>query len=192
MSEEIVNIGELIGVVEQYVPGSGTYEVNGKIYSQWFGNKRVNKQTLEVSVDPIKKKVLPVPAIGDVVIAEVIIGRKQTVTCSIFKLKDQFLFDTYNGILHVSNMSRDYIQSADTGFKPTDIIRARVIDKNFTEYELSTRDPEYGVIYAECSSCGTKLRRDGNQLVCDLCGYPNPRKIAKDYGHVAERISNIH
>nr|MDO8114724.1 exosome complex RNA-binding protein Csl4 [Candidatus Sigynarchaeota archaeon] len=189
---DLVAIGDLLGVVEEFIPGSGTYESNGKIYSSYVGYKRINRQRLEVSVDPIKKKEIITPQVGDTVICEVVITRKQSAMCHIFKIKSHFLFDTYTGMIHVSNMSQSYMNNVDDGFKPTDIVRAKVISKNFTEYELTTKYPELGVIYAECANCGTVLQREGNQLNCPLCGYPNPRKIAKDYGHVIERIDNLH
>nr|MDO8119366.1 exosome complex RNA-binding protein Csl4 [Candidatus Sigynarchaeota archaeon] len=191
-SEEIVSIGDFLGVIEEFIPGSGTHEIDGKIYASFVGIKKIDRQKLEIKVEPLKKKDLPVPKPGDLVICEVALTRKQSALCHIFKLKNMFLFDTYTGVLHVSNMSQNYLNNVDDGFKPTDIVRAKVISKNFTEFELSTRGPELGVLYAECCNCGTALKRQGNGLICDLCGYPNPRKIANDYGRVRERIENLH
>ncbi|NMC08540.1 MAG: exosome complex RNA-binding protein Csl4 [Candidatus Lokiarchaeota archaeon] len=190
-NKDIVAIGDFLGVVEEFIPGSGTYEVNGRIFATFTGYKRIDRQRLEVSVQPIKKKETIVPQVGDSVIAEVVFARKQSALLRIFKIKNSFLFDTFDGILHVSNMSQNYLANVDDGFKPTDIVRAKVMSKNEFEYELSTKFPEYGVIYAECSNCGTVLVREGNELKCNLCGYPNPRKFAKDYGHVRERIENL-
>lgn len=189
---KFVVIGDYLGVVEEFIPGPGTFESDGRIYSSRIGIKHVNKRSLEVSVEPTRTRDLPEPRPGDIVICEVIIVRKQSCVCSIFKLKNQFLFDTHSGVLHVSNMASGYMRSVEDGFKPTDIVRARVIEKNFTEYELTTKYPELGVIYAECSNCGTVLRKEGDTIVCDLCGYHNPRKFAKDFGHVRERIENLH
>ena len=189
--KDSVAIGDLLGVVEEFIPGTGTYEVNGKIYATFNGIKRVDRQRLEVSVQPLRKKEVIVPQVGDSVIAEVIFARRQSALLRIFKIKNSFLFDTYDGILHVSNMSQGYMANVEDGFKPTDIVRAKVMSKNAFEYELTTKFPEQGVIYAECSNCGTVLVREGNELKCSLCGYPNPRKFAKDYGHVRERIENL-
>ena len=191
-TNNFVVIGDYLGVIEEFIPGPGTYENDGKIYSARIGVKHVNKRTLEVSVDPVRKRDIPVPQPGDVVICEIVIARRQMAICSIFKHKNMFLFDTYSGALHVSNMAPGYMRSVEDGFKPTDIVRARVMRKDFTKYELTTKYPELGVIYAECSNCGTTLRRDGDRIVCDLCGYHNPRKFAKDYGRVRERIDNLH
>ncbi len=190
-SKDFVAIGDLLGVVEEFIPGPGTYEANGRIYATFNGIKRIDRQRLEVSVQPVKKKEIIVPQVGDSVIAEVVFARKQSALLRIFKIKNHFLFDTYDGILHVSNMSASYLANVDDGFKPTDIVRAKVMSKNEFEYELTTKYPELGVIYAECSNCGTVLVREGNDLKCNLCGYPNPRKFAKDYGHVRERIENL-
>lgn len=190
-NDDIVSVGDVLGVVEEYIPGFGTYESNGKIYASYIGHKRIDKQRLEISIEPIKKKEIIVPQIGDVVICEVVMARRQSAMVHIFKIRNKFLFDTYPGMIHVSNMSQNYLNNVEEGFRPTDIIRAKIIGKNFTEYELSTKYPELGCIYCECNMCGSVLQRDGNQLVCNTCGYPNPRKIAKDYGHVRERIENL-
>ena len=131
------------------------------------------------------------PKIGDKVIAEVTMCRKQSAGTHIFKVKNLFLFNTFRGTLHVSNMSQSYIRSVGDGFQPTDIIRARITKKNFTEYELSTKGPDLGVIYAECVNCGTHLIKKDRQLICTLCGFPNYRKTANDYGKVRERIDNL-
>jgi len=190
-NDNIVAVGDFLGVVEEYIPGSGTYESDGKIFSSFVGYKKVDRQRLEISIEPIKKRDEIVPQIGDVVICEVVMARRQSAMVHIFKIRNYFLFDTQNAMLHVSNMSQNYLNNVDEGFRSTDIIRAKIISKNFTEYEITTKYPELGVIYAECNCCGAVLQRDGNQLVCKTCGYPNPRKIAKDYGHVRERIENL-
>jgi exosome complex component CSL4 len=190
-TQDIVAVGDFLGVVEEYIPGSGTYEADGKIFSSFVGYKKIDKQRLEISIEPIKKKDELIPQIGDVVICEVVMVRKQSAMVHIFKLRNQFLFNTQNAMLHVSNMAQNYLNNVEEGFRSTDIIRAKIISKNFTEYEVSTKYPELGVIYAECNNCGAVLQRDGNNLVCNTCGFPNPRKIAKDYGHVRERIDNF-
>ncbi|MFX0098052.1 MAG: exosome complex RNA-binding protein Csl4 [Candidatus Hodarchaeota archaeon] len=191
MNDEIVAVGDFLGVVEQFLPGRGTYESDGRIYSTIVGRKKVDNAKLEVSVIPLKKKNTPMPKAGDTVIAEVTMCRKQSAGTHIFKVRNSFLFDTHNGTLHVSNMSRSYIRSVDDGFQPTDIIRARIMSKNFSEFELSTKGPDLGVIYAECVNCGTHLIKKGKLLECTLCGFPNPRKIANDYGRIRERIENL-
>ena len=191
-NDEIVATGDFLGVVEQFIPGAGTYESDGKIYSTIVGKKVVDNRKLEISVLPMqKRRDTPIPRPGDVVIAEVTMCRKQSAGVHIFKVKNVFLFDTHNGTLHVSNMSRNYIRSVDDGFQPTDIIRAKITSKNFSEYELTTKGPDLGVIYAECVNCGTPLIRKDRQLVCTLCGFPNQRKTANDYGRIRERIENL-
>ena len=190
-TNEIVAVGDFLGVVEEYIPGFGTYESNGKIFSSFVGYKKVDRQRLEISIEPIKKKDEIVPQVGDVVICEVVMVRKQSAMVHIFKIRNHFLFDTQSAMLHVSNMSQNYLNNVEEGFRPTDIIRAKIISKNFTEYEITTKYPELGCIHSECNCCGAVLQRDGNELVCNTCGFPNRRKIAKDYGHVRERIDNL-
>lgn len=193
IDREVVSVGDVLGVVEEFIPGNGTYESNGKIISTRIGKVRIDKQKLEISVDPLKKLDIPIPKVGDIVVGEVVFTRKQKAMVKIFKVGKNFLFDTYPAILHVSNMSREYLKSVDEGFKPTDIVRGKIIKKKLGEYELETKGRDLGVLYAECSNCGTYLVMKGHRLECSLCGAPNPRKCAPDYGKVRERqrIENL-
>src|SRR5271157_741961 len=111
-SDEIVAVGDFLGVVEEYIPGFGTYESDGKIFSSFVGYKRVDRQRLEISIEPAKKKEIIVPQIGDVVICEVVMARKQSAMVHIFKIRNHFLFDTYPGMVHVSNMSQNTLTTS--------------------------------------------------------------------------------
>ncbi|MHA1681119.1 MAG: exosome complex RNA-binding protein Csl4 [Promethearchaeota archaeon] len=190
--EKIVVPGDYLGVIEEFIPGPGTFESgDGKIYSNLTGKKIIDKVNLEVRVVPFKDKDESVPKPGDIVVCEVVFARKQSVATNIFKLNSEFLFNTFRGTLHVSKMSENYLKTVGEGFRPTDIIRARIVERNFNEYELSTRGSNLGVVYAECVLCGHELIKSGNRLECPRCRYPNPRKFAKDYGRVREHIKNL-
>ncbi|MHA1368424.1 MAG: exosome complex RNA-binding protein Csl4 [Promethearchaeota archaeon] len=188
----LVLVGERLCVAEEYLPGKGTYDLDGNIYSAFVGIVNFDRRSLTVSVTPIKKRKRFVPNIGDIVVAEVFLARSQSAMCKIFKVGEYFLFDSYTAMLHVSDMSRSYLTTVDEGFRATDIIRAKVIGFYLDEYRLSTKGPRLGVIYAECINCGTRLTLENKRLKCNLCGFPNPRKIANDYGRIKEKMYKLH
>ena len=93
------------------------------------------------------------------------------------------------GNIHVSKVSKQYIESLKEAFKKTDYVRAKVLKKVGTEYELTTEGSRLGVITADCTVCGTKLLRKGrNFLECPFCGKREKRKLANDFGSVDEII----
>ncbi|MHA1846871.1 MAG: exosome complex RNA-binding protein Csl4 [Promethearchaeota archaeon] len=192
MNSNFVVVGDFLGVIEEFLSGPGTHEIDGRIYASVVGKKVIDRQKLEVRVEPVKKKHQERPKVGDVVIAEVVFTRKQTAACNIFKKGSKFLFDVYRATLHVSNMSTHYLKTVEEAFRPTDIIRAKIIKKTLSEFEITTRGPHFGVIYAECVFCGAPLVRNGNRLECNRCNYPNQRKITNDYGRIRERIENLY
>jgi exosome complex component CSL4 len=63
-----------------------------------------------------------------------------------------------------------------------DIIKAKVINVENRMLQLSIVSPEYGVVYAYCSRCGTILELQGNRLNCTKCDRGERRKIARTYG----------
>ncbi|MBD3187857.1 hypothetical protein GF325_13560 [Candidatus Bathyarchaeota archaeon] len=189
-AQEKVVVGDKLGVIEEFLPGPGTYEQDGNILASVCGIKIVNRNKLEVWVKPFKPKD-DSPKPGDIIIAEVVYLRNQSIATNIFKVGDRFLFDSYRGTLHVSKMSETYIKNVEDGFRVTDIIRAKIVEQKFTEYELTTRGRNLGVIFAECVFCGHELKRTSNKLECPRCKYPNSRKFASDYGNVKERILNL-
>ena len=66
-SGDQVTPGEPLGVIEEFVPGHGTYEENGNIYSTIAGTVVVDKDELEISV---KQQTRPMyaPQVGDIVL----------------------------------------------------------------------------------------------------------------------------
>ena len=49
--EKIVMPGDKLGIIEQYVPGEGTYDDDGEIKSSVLGNVKINQKKRIISVD---------------------------------------------------------------------------------------------------------------------------------------------
>jgi exosome complex component CSL4 len=186
MSQEIkagdlVVPGQKIGVIEMYVPGLGTYSENGIIYASIIGSIHIDQREKKVSV--LSKENKPkLPKIGDIVVGQVSMVRKQMAIADITNIRGFYPTTDFEGMIHISQVSKTYLESLSDAFKIGDLIRAVVIDDQTIPYFLNTADPEFGVILARCSECGTILKLVGRRLQCDWCGTIERRKIADDYG----------
>jgi len=180
-SGQIVVPGDRLGVIEEFMPGPGTYEEEGTIYSLTTGRALLDLLNKKASVFP-RAGAANVPHIGSLVVGQVTDMQSKTATVRIFQIGKRLLSGFFSGILHVSDTSPRYVESMYDVCKSGDILRAAVVsDKNRT-FHLSTRDINLGVLYAFCSSCGHLLSLRRFQMRCPECGKVERRKAAQDYG----------
>jgi len=180
-SGQFVVPGDRLGVIEEFVPGPGTYVENGTIYSLATGRALVDVLNKQVSVFS-KTRFLAVPKVGSIVIGQVRDAQSKIAVVRIFQVGKHLLSGFFTGILHVSDVSLRYVETMYDACKPGDIIRAKVVsDKNRT-FHLSTKEPNLGVIYAFCSRCGNALTFRRVQMRCLKCGKIEKRKATQDYG----------
>ena len=173
--------GDRLGVIEEFMPGPGTYVENGTIYSKITGRALLDMLNKRVSVYPLIHAV-GVPRPGSTVVGQVSDTKSRTAALRIFKVGKRSVSGFFTGILHISDVSPRYVETMFDVCKAGDIMRAEVIsDKNRT-YHLSTADKNLGVIYALCSQCGHMLTLQRERMRCTRCGKIERRKTALDYG----------
>jgi exosome complex component CSL4 len=180
-SGHLVLPGERLGVIEEFVPDSGTYVADGVIYSKIVGRSLLDLQNRRVSVYPVVDGAV-VPKVGAVVIGQVGNAQSDNVLVRIFKIGKKKLTGNFGGILHVSDVSDRYVNLISDVCKPGDLLRAKVISEKNQVFHLSTNDKSLGVLYAFCSRCGGLLEQQRYDLKCPKCGNTERRKIAPDYG----------
>jgi len=174
--------GERLGVIEEFIPDSGTYVIDGVIYSKVIGRALIDLQNRRVSVYPLVKDEL-VPKASSIVIGQIGNAQSDNVLVKIFKLNNKNLSGEFSGILHVSDVSDRYVDMMSDVVKPGDIVRAKVISSKNRVYHLSTNDKNLGIMYAFCSRCSTLLEHQRyDELRCPKCGNIEKRKISPDYG----------
>jgi exosome complex component CSL4 len=172
--------GQKIGVIEMYFPGPGTYEEDGIIYATVMGNLQINERERIISV--IRNKRTPIPEVNDIVIGRVDTIKKQVAIVNINNNNEFNARSTFSADLHISNVSKSYVDNISDVFKPFDVIRARVIDNRDTFFQITTASSSLGVILAFCVICGAVLELRGKNLFCSVCNRFEQRKIARDYG----------
>ncbi|MCL2359465.1 MAG: exosome complex RNA-binding protein Csl4 [Nitrososphaerota archaeon] len=180
-SGHLVIPGERLGVIEEFIPDSGTYVKDGVIYSKIVGRSLLDLQNRRVSVYPATDAVV-VPKVGTVVIGQIGNAQSDNVLVKIFRVGKKKIAGTFGGILHVSDVSDRYVELMSDVCKPGDIIRAKVISEKNQVFHLSTNDKTLGVLYGFCSRDGTLLNQDRYDLKCPKCGNVERRKMAPDYG----------
>ena len=180
-SGHLVVPGERLGVIEEFVPDSGTYVKDGVIYSKIVGRSLVDLQNRRVSVYPAVEGVV-VPKLSSTIVGQVGNAQSDNVLVRIFKVGNKRLSGDFGGILHISDVSDRYVNSMNEVCKPGDIIRAKVISEKNRIFHLSTNDKNLGVIDAFCSRCGNLLEPERFELRCPKCGNIEKRKMAPDYG----------
>lgn len=180
-SGQFVLPGERLGVIEEFIPDSGTYVKDGIIYSKVVGRALLDLVNRRVSVFPLIRGAL-IPKVGNTVLGQVSNVQSESAGVRIFKINDKQLSGIFSGVLHISDVQMRYVDSMFDVCKPGDIIRAEVISEKNKVYHLSTKDKNLGVVYGFCSQCGYLLEQRRQAMYCPRCGKIEKRKTALDYG----------
>lgn len=178
---QLVVPGERLGVIEEFIPNSGTYVKDGIIYSKVIGRVLIDLVHRRVSVLQLAQGA-KVPVTGSIVMGQVSNAQSDTAGVRIFEVSDKDVNGAFVGILHVSDVAMKYVDSMYDVCKSGDVLRAKVISEMNRTYHLATKEKNLGVVYAFCSSCGTLLEPRRQGMHCPKCGRIERRKIASDYG----------
>ncbi len=180
-SGRLVVPGERLGVIEEFIPDSGTFVKDGVIYSKIVGRELLDLLNKRVSVYPLVNGGI-IPKVSTIVVGQVGNAQSDNVLIKIFRVGNKEISGEFGGILHVSDVSDRYVDSISDVCKPGDILRAKVISEKNRVYHLSTNDKNLGVIYAFCSRDSSLLEQQRFDLRCPKCGNIERRKLAPDYG----------
>lgn len=173
--------GEKLAVVEEFMDGEGTFHEEGYVKSEEFGRVHHNMDRRRVEVEKKTPKLI-LPKEGMTVVAMAGSVARRDARVDIFMLDDHHIHPTFSGVVHISDVSRDYIKNMDMAVRNGDIIKARLINVKNNLNQLSMTGAEYGVIYAHCSRCGDIMERRQGRLTCPTCGRTERRKTANTYG----------
>lgn len=173
--------GEELCVAEEFMPGPGTYESGGTVYSDLTGDRVVDLNSRTVRV--IAKAKTPImPTDGSTVIGQVTNAHDKSAIVSIFKVDSEILGRAFTGILHISSASPRYERNMEDVCKTGDMIKAKVFNDKNRIPELTTAGRGLGVIRAYCSRCGNLLVLVNRRLQCRECGNTEHRRLVDDYG----------
>ncbi len=173
--------GERLAVIEEFSDGKGTYEMDGEVRSAELGVTRRNDAARAVEVEKETPEII-VPEEGMVAVAEVGSVARRDARVDIFMLDGRLIHPTYSGVVHISDISRDYTKNIDLALRSGDIVKGRIVNVKNRLNQMSLAGSEYGVVYAFCSRCGGLLENNRGRLTCPDCGRVERRKTARSYG----------
>ncbi|MHA1585361.1 MAG: exosome complex RNA-binding protein Csl4 [Promethearchaeota archaeon] len=186
-SGDFVQIGDEIVSENEYLSANeSTYIENGKIIAATSGNLKFNKRDRTVQIESQNEEKRKFPQPGDIVLGDIYMIRKSAVGVHLNVANNRLILDLgLIGNIHVSEVSRGYIDKLDDVFQKTDVVRARVTRKSRSEYRIATNDSNLGVVKATCKYCGKVMVRKGrNQVICPFCSHVERKILANDYGDV--------
>ncbi|MEA3255047.1 MAG: exosome complex RNA-binding protein Csl4 [Candidatus Altiarchaeota archaeon] len=184
-NKDLIGIGDYLGTIEEFMPGEGTYAENGKIYASNTGKAILDR---EKHIARVEGKFPPTLKEGQIVFGEVLDMRKNSVIVITRKLQgSEGEVDVRTGIF-ISNIADTYVEKPGDAFAIGDIVKGRVVKVDAGLVEISTKG-EFGAVKAFCRRCRTPLIKSPESqdlLLCPCCKNKEKRKIAADYGNVAE------
>ncbi|RLI16101.1 RNA-binding protein, partial [Candidatus Bathyarchaeota archaeon] len=100
-SGQLVLPGERLGVIEEFIPNTGTYVKDGVIYSKVVGRALLDFLNKRVSVYPLIQGP-KIPRVGSIVLGQVSSVQTQNAVVRIYKIGKKQLSGFFTGILHIS------------------------------------------------------------------------------------------
>jgi exosome complex component CSL4 len=172
--------GDLLGTAEEFVPGRGTYEDNGKVYAALLGHARIDPRARSVTVEALHE--IPRLEEGDLVYARVDEIKSAMAICTVLAsaASNRLVPGAPEGTVHISKAKEGYTESLASEFAPGDLLLAKVLQSRPT-IKLTTAAANLGVVSARCQVChGLLTPGPKDLLVCLRCGNQEHRKLARD------------
>lgn len=175
--------GEEVGISEEYIPGEGTYESGGRIYSAVVGELELDRKDMVARVRGYNPPLELKP--GDIVIGNVedIRSSMVIIDAAMVEGKTRSITGETEGTVHISKVSEGYTQDIKREYHVGDIVRAKVLQVK-PSLQLATNARDLGVIKARCTRCRSPLVKRGNELYCENCERAETRKISAEYDNV--------
>src|SRR3972149_4699262 len=180
MEAHLVLPADEVAVAEEFEPGEGTYERSGHIFASVPGVLELDPNARVARVrafNPVAEL-----RVGDIVygVVDDIRGMMATATVNAIHGRDRQISGENEGTIHISNVSEEYTEDIRDMYHLGDIIRAKVIQVK-PSVQLTTAEPDLGVVKAVCSTCRGPLELRGSELYCPRDERTERRKLARDY-----------
>ncbi|MEM0138130.1 MAG: exosome complex RNA-binding protein Csl4 [Thermoplasmatales archaeon] len=179
---KLVFPGEYLGTEEEYIPGSGTYLDEGRIYSASAGRVSIGA---DFRITVVTGNEDMTPQQGDEIIGVVTeINDPLVVVSGEYIIRKGLVYETKSRVLvHASRIVGQYLDTCSKVIKVRDVIMGKVISTR-GKIDLTLENPDYGVIYAYCSKCRRPLERINSELYCTYCQKSELRKVSRRYGEI--------
>lgn len=167
--------GDELAVIEEFEPGEGTYEVNGKIRASILGKINIDNKNKLITIETTVKNIMPKPNDKVEGIIENIIGAGAIL--KIIKVNGKENFSFLSGIIEIRR-SRGQRES---GVDVTDHVRATVFSVIDGNIYLNIREQNDGVMSSKCVKCYSRVVKVDRGIKCVECGLDRFKKLASDF-----------
>lgn len=181
--------GDPVCVIEEFMPGVGTFEDNGVVRAAIPGVTQADLVTRTVHIRPAVQ--LPrIPEKNSVIVGIVTVVKDEFAIIKIVKdVKGAKFHSGFTGLLHISQASDRFVKNLYEVIRVGDVIRAKVLN-DAPPYNLTLREPKLGVVVGFCGNCGKRMKKAGPEtLKCPACGRVEKRKVSYDYGNLKGILS---
>ncbi len=174
--------GDKVAVSEEFLPGPNTYDDSGLIRALRAGSVQRDNKSMEISVKPAADP--EIIKVDDWVTGQVEAAQANSANVHIYFLNGKPTYKDFSGMLTLRGLSGGGRGARrTTPVKSGDIVRCRVFSLLNGIVHLTIDEPDMGVVYALCGSCGKPLLRgSATRAKCDECGNVEERKLARDFG----------
>ncbi len=183
LEERIVYPGDFLAVIEEFLPGDGTYIDNGFLRAARIGKVVVDMVNRRITVQSFAGKPR-LPRKGSIVHGYALfMPRSDLAVIRIIMDEKMAPFNgSFNGLLHISQTWDRPLNSIHDAIRISDFVRVAVLNSS-SPYVISMKQPHLGVVAAFCSVCGAPLLKIPGQdlLVCSRCGNKEQRKLSTYY-----------
>jgi len=174
--------GDKLAVSEEFLPGPNTYDDSGLIRALRAGSVFRDPKNMEISVRPaIEPSIIKVE---DWITGQVEAVQANSANVHIYFLNGKPTYKDFSGMLTLRGLSGGGRGARrTTPVKTGDVVRCRVFSLVNGIIHMTIEEPDMGVVYALCGSCGKPLMRgNATRAKCDECGNVEERKLARDFG----------
>lgn len=167
--------GDFLAVVEEFEPGAGAIEEEGKVYATIAGVAKTEAHQASVT----NPKAIQHLHSGDLVYAVVRDVYDSIALLEFQPVKPRASFGTY-GYIRIANVQRGYTENFRDVFRIGDFVKAKIHEVKPLGIYLTMAEPGLGVVRAFCASCRGELDISANdpEIRCHNCGRRQGRKLA--------------
>jgi len=173
--------GLRLAVLEEFLPGLGTYDEDNEVYASRVGRTGYDLKDHVVEVHAFKHVLTELIKKGRSYVGVVDDVKRNFAHAVLFTGKEDGFFP-FEALIHISNSGMREADTMTEVVKPGDVIRAGV-QTEWQPVQATLDGDDLGVIRANCSICGGRMEPAGSGVLkCTSCGHLELRKLSKDYG----------
>ena len=166
--------GEKIAALEEYLPGSNTFDDGEVIRATTIGS--VQFDTSERSASVKSDNPTQIPKIGDMIIGTVEANLPSMIAVSIKFVNGKKTKTNVECVCVTRHLRKKNIALAQ------DVVKAEIISNINGTLHGKIDPPECGVLFTKCRKCFGIVTKMRDAVKCKDCGWIDDRKLSLDFG----------